>query len=68
MAPKDAGPGTCASYCEHSRDLHCPASETTPGGVRCEDLCTDLQQTEIVWNLGCRTVAESCALIDACER
>ncbi len=59
----------CAAVCANMARLNCPSAKPTAYGQTCEQVCVNLQNSEIAkWNLDCRARAESCAAADDCER
>lgn len=64
------GPGeyTCETYCAHAKQMGCTFSQDAPGdGATCTTVCEDA--TAVVrWDLQCRSTAETCDRINACER
>lgn len=63
-----SGTASCESFCRHGKDLGCSWAAATPQGHTCIEVCTNvLKGGVIVWNLGCRTMAPSCAAVDKCE-
>jgi hypothetical protein len=48
--------------------LGCPSAKPTARGTPCEQVCANLQNSEIAkWNLACRASATSCEAADDCE-
>lgn len=69
--PEAAGGGssfTCETVCARARELRCSWVKPTAEGHTCEDVCTNIQESNITsWNLRCRTRATTCAVMDECE-
>lgn len=62
------GPASCATACAHEAALGCPGAHPTARGATCVEVCTNTLDSPILWDLHCRSVAPTCAAIDACER
>lgn len=60
---------TCETACDRARVLNCAYAHPTAAGASCVEVCENVQTSGFLkWDLGCRSVAASCAAIDACER
>lgn len=59
--------GTCSLVCDHMKQLSCPGFEPTKEGHPCTEVCQNILDSGIPWNLGCRMSAKTCAAIDACN-
>jgi len=59
---------SCETYCDHALRMECSFAQPAPGnGATCVQVCRDA--TSVVrWDLACRSTAETCDRIDACER
>jgi hypothetical protein len=67
--PEPGTEATCATVCEHWRELGCSEGDSTPGGATCEQVCQNVQDSNIVeFDLECKASVKSCDEIDACER
>ena len=61
-------PTTCAGICARGAALGCTFAKPTPKGATCETVCLNLLASDLpMWNLSCRSMAASCAAIDACQ-
>ncbi len=65
--PPPTPQATCAAACERQRALGCPGGQASPGGASCEEVCLNVQDSVIGWDLGCRARATSCEAADRCE-
>lgn len=62
------GPYTCQTYCARAVEMGCDFAQDTPGGAGCLAVCQNVQSKLIKWDLQCRSTAETCERINACER
>lgn len=59
---------TCETYCAHAVSMGCDFAQASPGGSGCVAVCQNVQDKLVRWNLECRSTANSCQMINACER
>jgi hypothetical protein len=59
---------TCDTYCDNALRLGCSFAQPAPGGdATCADVCRSAT-TVVRWDLACRSKAETCEQVNACER
>lgn len=58
---------TCEDACGRARELGCSWGAPTDEGATCEAVCANMQQGILEWDLACRTTADSCEAVEACE-
>jgi hypothetical protein len=59
---------TCQTYCDHAVGMGCDFAQATPAGAGCVAVCQNVQDRLATWDLACRSTAETCERINACER
>lgn len=64
--PPPAPPGSCATACNHLRELGCEEGQPTPGGAICEEVCADGMADR--YRLGCVADLDACEDIEDCRR
>jgi len=59
----------CGTYCAHAIPMGCDFAQPTPGKkATCVEVCQNVQDKLVRWNLECRSTAPTCSAIDSCER
>lgn len=59
---------SCETYCAHAVSMGCDFAQDTGGGAGCVAVCENVQAKLVKWDLECRSTAETCSRINACER
>jgi hypothetical protein len=66
-SPDAAAHYSCVTVCQRGLEMGCKWADPTPGGAECYTVCQNSLEFGLRWDLQCRSMADSCAAIDACN-